>query len=93
MNNKTYVKVKEEKYFALIKRAIREVMAESKQISQTVPIENDLLTTKKVEEILDVTPQTITAWKKKGILPFRSIGGRHYFLRSELTSFIKGGVL
>jgi predicted hotdog family 3-hydroxylacyl-ACP dehydratase len=46
-------------------------------------------TVEALAEILDITTATVHEWKRRGILPYRKLGDRTYFLHSEITAAIQ----
>ena len=47
------------------------------------------MTMDQVSEALQVTKQTLRTWNKKGILKYRQLGGRVYYLESDIVEKIK----
>jgi len=52
--------------------------------SPSSPVEERPLSIKEACELLGVTEPTLRDWRKKGLVRYRKIGDRYYFLRSEL---------
>jgi excisionase family DNA binding protein len=65
----------------IISNAIKEVMA-TKQ-------EKELLNFKEVCDFLGIHSSTLNKWKSEGKIPFKKIGKRIFFLRSEVTAALK----
>ncbi|MCC3158649.1 helix-turn-helix domain-containing protein [Hymenobacter sp. 15J16-1T3B] len=55
------------------------------------PVEEsqELLTVEKTAAFLDVTPQTVFDWRKRGILQAYKLGNRVYFKRSEVVAALE----
>lgn len=51
---------------------------------------DELLTVREAAELLDVTVQTIQEHKRKGILSYKKLGSRTYFLRADLLAALQG---
>ncbi|WP_426062036.1 helix-turn-helix domain-containing protein [Hymenobacter sp. B1770] len=51
---------------------------------------DELLTVREAAELLDVTVQTIHEHKRKGILPYKKLGSRTYFLRADVLAALQG---
>ena len=47
---------------------------------------DDLLTVQQAAALLDVSVATIHEWKRRGMLPFRKIGGRAYLNRADVLN-------
>lgn len=50
---------------------------------------NKFMSMDQVSEALGVTKQTLRTWNKKGILTYRQLGGRVYYLESDIVDKIK----
>ncbi len=50
---------------------------------------NQFMSMTQVSEALGVTKQTLRNWNKKGILTYRMLGGRVYYLESDIINKIK----
>lgn len=46
----------------------------------------DLLTVPEAADLLDVRPQTIHEWKRRGLLTYRKLGRRTYLKRAEVLA-------
>ena len=51
--------------------------------------EDEPLTVEKTAELLDVAPQTVLVWRKRGLLVGYKLGARVYFKRSEVLMALK----
>lgn len=49
----------------------------------------EILTQKQASDLLGVTVQTLINWRKTGKIPCHEIGGRRFYLHSELISILK----
>ena len=49
----------------------------------------DLLTVPQAAELLDVCPQTIHEWKRRGLLTYHKMGRRTYLKRAEVLAALK----
>ncbi|SFQ52654.1 helix-turn-helix domain-containing protein [Hymenobacter arizonensis] len=47
------------------------------------------ITVEKTAELLDVAPQTVLVWRKRGLLIGYKLGNRVYFKRSEVLAALK----
>lgn len=70
----------------LIRESVSEIL--NTQLSRINPPEKseELLKIKDVAKLLKVHTQTVYNWKKEGRLPFRQIGKRIYYEKSEVLS-------
>ena len=50
---------------------------------------SDLLTVQEAAELLDVCPQTIHEWKRRGLLTYHKMGRRTYLKRAEVLAALK----
>ncbi len=55
-----------------------------------VDASQELLTAKKVEDILGISATTRWRWEKKGILKSHRIGGKRYYRFSEILALTEG---
>lgn len=58
--------------------------------SKTEPQEEQLLTVREAAEMLDVCPQTVHEWKRRGLLRFHKLSGRTYLKRADVLSALQG---
>jgi len=49
----------------------------------------DLLTVPEAAELLDVCPQTIHEWKRRGLLTYHKMGRRTYLKRAEVLAALQ----
>jgi excisionase family DNA binding protein len=49
----------------------------------------ELLTVREAAEFLNVCPQTVHDWKRRGMLLYHKIGGRTYLKRTELLGALQ----
>ena len=49
----------------------------------------DLLTVQEAAELLDVCPQTVHEWKRRGLLTYHKMGRRTYLKRAEVLAALK----
>ena len=49
----------------------------------------DLLTVQQAAELLDVCPQTIHEWKRRGLLTYHKMGRRTYLKRAEVVAALQ----
>jgi excisionase family DNA binding protein len=54
------------------------------------PDKEQLLTILEAAKLLDVCPQTIHEWKRRGLLVFSKLGNRTYIKRSDLLAALQG---
>jgi excisionase family DNA binding protein len=59
--------------------------AQPAPVAATAPTD-DLLTVPQAAELLNVSVATIHEWKRRGMLPYRKIGGRAYLNRPDVLS-------
>jgi excisionase family DNA binding protein len=59
--------------------------AQPSTTGNTAPTD-DLLTVRQAAELLDVCMATVHEWKRRGVLPFRKIGGRAYLNRADVLA-------
>jgi hypothetical protein len=69
----------------LIDRKIREVGAQIPPPPASAG-ESPFLSTKEVQKIFNVSPQTINDWRKSGLLPSIKIKSRRYFFRDQVQA-------
>ncbi|WP_375438142.1 helix-turn-helix domain-containing protein [uncultured Hymenobacter sp.] len=50
----------------------------------------ELLTIKQAATLLDVCPQTVHEWKRRGLLPYHKMGGRTYLKKADVLAALKG---
>jgi len=79
-----------------LKQLISDSVAEALRVFQPQIIEQPQpddkpLTTAEAEAYLGKSRQTLTKWRKAGIIKARTLGGRCYYLKSELIAALKGG--
>lgn len=55
----------------------------------TTPTADEPLTVEKTAALLDVAPQTVHQWRKRGFLIGYKLGHRVYFKRSEVMASLK----
>ncbi len=53
------------------------------------PAATDLLTVQEAAEMLDVCPQTVHEWKRRGLLTYHKMGRRTYLKRAEVLAALK----
>ena len=51
---------------------------------------DQLLTVKEAAQLLDVCPQTIHEWKRRGLLKFHKLSGRTYLKRTDVLVALQG---
>ncbi len=61
-----------------------------KQIQPTSERNSEKLTQKELAEFLGVTVTTVINLKKKGKIPFYKVGGRMFYLKTEVLNAIRG---
>lgn len=49
-----------------------------------------LLTVREAAQLLDVCPQTIHEWKRRGLLKFHKLSGRTYLKRTDVLAALQG---
>lgn len=49
----------------------------------------DLLTVQEAAEMLDVCPQTVHEWKRRGLLTYHKMGRRTYLKRAEVLAALQ----
>lgn len=49
----------------------------------------ELLTVREAADFLNVCPQTVHDWKRRGMLPYHKIGGRTYLKRADVLSALQ----
>lgn len=65
----------------LISNAVKEAL--------TVKQEKELLSFKETIELLNISASCLNQWKSQGIIPFKKLGKRIFFSRSEITEALK----
>lgn len=60
-----------------------------KEVQPKLKIGKRLLTQKNVEDLLQVSRQTIYNWRKAGLIPEHRINGRLYFFEDEVLNAIR----
>jgi excisionase family DNA binding protein len=60
-------------------------LAQPAAVSITTPAD-ELLTVQQSAELLDVCVATVHEWKRRGVLPFRKIGGRAYLNKADVLN-------
>jgi len=82
MENKiVLVSISEESLKELITEAVEDGL--NKKLK---PKEKELLTTKEVLELLNISPGTLYNWKLQGIIPYKSIGRRVFYERKAVLN-------
>ena len=51
---------------------------------------DELLTVREAAKLLDVTVQSIHEYKRRGLLKYKKLGSRTYFLRADLLAALQG---
>lgn len=77
-----------------LKDLMREVLDESQSKSKfTEKIDQEsklhLITTSEIMKRFGVSRTTVYLWRKKGLLPYRRLGKRIYFLENEVIKAVK----
>jgi hypothetical protein len=54
-------------------------------------IMNKLLSTREVCEIFRTNRKTLHDWKQKGIIPYFTVGGKHFYESDKIDNLINGG--
>lgn len=72
---------------AIVREELSRLLPELLSHQQTK--EEPYLTIEDVSQLLGVSEVTIHKWKKEGKLPFHRLGGRVYFLATEVRSAMK----
>ncbi|QNE40902.1 helix-turn-helix domain-containing protein [Hymenobacter sp. NBH84] len=49
----------------------------------------ELLTVRAAATLLNVCPQTVHDWKRRGVLPYHKMGGRTYLKRADLLNALQ----
>ena len=62
---------------------------QAENTSASTATNDELLSVEKTAELLDVVPQTVFDWRKRGILIAYKIGNRVYFKRLEVLAALK----
>ena len=77
----------------LIKEAVKEELQKITNVIQLNPKEpeneNELLTKKQTENLLNVSSTTLFLWNRDKVLENKKIGNRVYYLRSEVLNKLK----
>nr|WP_262898910.1 helix-turn-helix domain-containing protein [Hymenobacter piscis] len=50
---------------------------------------DELLTVSEAAKMLNVCPQTVHDWKRRGVLPYHKMGGRTYLKRADLLNALQ----
>ncbi|MDF7810929.1 helix-turn-helix domain-containing protein [Hymenobacter sp. YC55] len=50
----------------------------------------ELLTIRQAATLLDVCPQTVHEWKRRGLLPYHKMGGRTYLKKTDVLAALTG---
>lgn len=75
-----------------IRAIFNDCLANVNPISKPVPPDKEVerpISQPEAVEFLGKSRQTLTAWRKKGIIKAHILGGRIYFLKSELLAAMK----
>jgi excisionase family DNA binding protein len=70
---------------ALIRHELNQTQAGAGQVAPAADTE-DLLTVKQAATLLDVCPQTVHDWKRRGMLPYHKMGGRTYLKKADVLA-------
>lgn len=54
------------------------------------PAADQLLSVREAAQLLDVCPQTIHEWKRRGLLKFHKLSGRTYLKRTDVLAALQG---
>lgn len=49
----------------------------------------ELLTIKQAAALLDVCPQTVHDWKRRGLVPYHKMGGRTYLKKADVLTALQ----
>jgi excisionase family DNA binding protein len=52
--------------------------------------QDQLLSVREAAQLLDVCPQTIHEWKRRGLLKFHKLSGRTYLKRTDVLEALQG---
>jgi excisionase family DNA binding protein len=52
--------------------------------------QDQLLSVREAAQLLDVCPQTIHEWKRRGLLKFHKLSGRTYLKRTDVLAALQG---
>lgn len=70
-----------------LRALVRHEIAQAQQPAPTgAPVADDLLTVQQAAALLDVSVATCHEWKRRGILPYRKVGGRAYLSRADVLA-------
>lgn len=71
-----------------LRAMIRHEVAQAQPIvgAAQQPVTDELLTVQQAAELLDVSVATVHEWKRRGVLPYRKIGGRAYLNRIDVLT-------
>ncbi len=92
-NNEMLVQLTANDLMLLIKEAVKEELQKITNVIQLNPKEpeneNELLTKKQTENLLNVSSTTLFLWNRDKVLENKKIGNRVYYLRSEVLNKLK----
>ena len=92
-NNEMLVQLTANDLMLLIKEAVKEELQKITNVIQLNPKEpeneNELLTKKQTENLLNVSSTTLFLWNRDKVLEHKKIGNRVYYLRSEVLNKLK----
>lgn len=92
-NNEMLVQLTANDLMLLIKEAVKEELNKITNVIKLNPKEpeneNELLTKKQTENLLNVSSTTLFLWNRDKVLENKKIGNRVYYLRSEVLKKLK----
>lgn len=72
-----------------IQKSVETAISNTLNTPKPVTKQDEYLTINQISELLSISLPTIWAYRKKGLLPFKRIGKRVLFSRSEVENAIK----
>lgn len=76
-------------FFSLSKDELRGIISDAVKEALAVKQQKELLTFKETCELLNISASCLNQWKSQGKIPFKKLGKRIFFSRSEITEAIK----
>jgi|25_taG_2_1085351.scaffolds.fasta_scaffold08397_1 predicted DNA-binding transcriptional regulator AlpA len=84
----------QEDLISIIKKAVAlELQNLNSRPSEASSEKNNLLTRKETKELLQTSYTTLWSYSKQGFLKPKRIGGRVYYLKSEILSYLDNELL
>ncbi|MBG8552575.1 helix-turn-helix domain-containing protein [Hymenobacter guriensis] len=73
-------------FFDDLRAVIRYEVSQQHPVTAPAQAPEELLTIRQAAQLLDVCPQTLHEWKRKGLLPYQKLGGRTYLKKADVLA-------